>query len=185
MFAWLGTLFSRLTPKRSSPQEERLIFHYLDRENGRRNVKRSVDPIEVERILIDDIGKDWRQQLVANGKPVPAGVIGEDVDKLHGDRRAFEDKLLACIDRAFGVVSYRDGDGLTIVERKGLLEAFLRYCTDLIRLARPFANAQSRASPTPESPQPASPSASTSPAETSDLPEKSSKPQPSPELSSK
>lgn len=148
---------------RSNPQDP-YIFHYHD---GTR--KRSADPTAIEQTLIEYLGEDWRETLKELDKPIPYGAIGAQMDDCKEKRGKLYKDVLAAIDAAFKVHPYTDNDGLAspsgLIEgfREGLLKGYIRFCLDLVRLARPFANAQSRASPSPVSPPPPSGQASSSP----------------------
>jgi hypothetical protein len=135
MFGWL---FGR-------DKNTRFIFHFMDG-----NRKRSVDPITVERTMIAVLGSSWRGELENLGKPIPFGIVGEALEKASDDKEKMLSKVLYAIDAAFDVKSFKDGEGLTELERLGLLTGFNNYCRDLVERARPFVKQPSRASPGPE-----------------------------------
>lgn len=128
------------------------IFHYYD---GTR--KRSADPIAIELSLIESLGEDWQDQVTSLSKPIPFGAVGEAAEKLKTNRETLRKRVLNAIDVAFDVCAYSDNGGqgkafgLIDPMRFGLLNGYLLFCVDLVRLSRPFGNAQSRASPIPES----------------------------------
>ena len=150
MFRWLF----------GGSDRERLVFRFRD---GRR--KRWADPLAVEASLIESLGRDWRQALADMAKPVPQGLVGEQREEAESRSEDLRRRVLTAAHRAFGTepLSDRDGrmTGLTEVETFDLLGGFLRFCNDLVRLARPFASAQPRASPSGGDSPPASGSAST------------------------
>lgn len=121
---------------------QRFIFRYWD---GTR--KRSADPLEIERGLVSLLGDGWREKLEELAKPLPPELIGEEAEQMKKEKEELRSKVLYAIDSAFDVSSYKDGKGLTEVERFGTLAAFNRFCIDLVVLARPFVKQQSRASP--------------------------------------
>lgn len=139
MLRWL---FGRRIPRRH------LIFHYYD---GKR--KRSADPVTIERALIAVLGNAWRGELESLSAPLPEGVIGLQAQEFEDKKEKTMSKVLYAIDSAFDVQAYKDGVGLTEIERLGLLTQFNLFARDLVELARPFVRRQSRASPGSE-PQP-------------------------------
>lgn len=161
---WLVGLFSG-----GASDRDRLVFRFRD---GTRS--RYADPIAVERSLIESLGRDWRAVLRDLSKPVPAGLVGEQREEAEAKVEDLRLRVLRATHAAFGTHPLRDSDGrmtgLTEVEAFDLLGGFLRFCSDLVRLARPFASARSRASPGIASPPSASGSDSTSAATTSPQP---------------
>lgn len=154
MLGWLRRLVW------GDPDAERLVFRFRD---GSR--KRWADPIAVERGLIEALGRDWRQVLVDLAKPVPQGLVGEQRIEAESRVEDLRARVLRATHAAFGTTPLTDVDGrpsgLTEVEAFDLLGGFLRFCDDLVRLARPFQRPQPRASPGDGDPPPASTSAST------------------------
>lgn len=148
MFAWL---FGR-------GRESRFVFRYRD---GKKN--RSADPVEVERILEAHLGASWRGDLGKLTQPLPLGLIGVEAAEARKKKDEYRVRVMEAVNKAFDVRPYRDGEGLTEVERLSLLNGFILFCIDLVRAARPFASAPSRASPSPESPTPSSGPESSSP----------------------
>lgn len=125
----------------------RCIFIYRDGTRPRR-----ADPIAVEAALIRALGADWRDLARRVDGPPPAGLVGEQADEAELIWHAEKQKLLAAIDGAFGVYALNDRDGLTDVERVGLLARYCLFCAGLVEAARPFVNGRSRASPSPAAP---------------------------------
>lgn len=134
----------------------RNIFAYRD---GTR--KRSADPVAVEQAFTKELGDDWRACVRRLDRPdVGNGLVGEQAEAAETEWKVNRQKVLGAVDKAFGVHPYTDHGGeapptgLTEVERLGLLAGFLNFCADLIEAARPFAAAQSRASPSTAGPRP-------------------------------
>lgn len=141
---------------------KRLLFAYRDGSSTRR-----ADPVVVELSLVAVLGKDWRNTIRKLDKSSASfGLVGEQAEAAEAEWFDTRAKVLEAIDAAFGVraFAYSDGkaSGLTDAERWGLLEGYLRFCTDLITAARPFPSAQPRASPSPGNPPPAKTPESTS-----------------------
>lgn len=147
MFGWIVRWFRR------DPDRSRLLFAYRD---GTR--VRWADPVLVERTLIDRLGDDWWQVVADLSKPLPLGTVGEQADAERARKRDDRRRVLEAVDAAFDVHAFRDSDrtGLTETERLGLMTGYVLFCNDLVRLARPFVIAQSRASPSPAAPPPPS-----------------------------
>lgn len=160
MFRWLTG---------RSDESDRLVFRFKDG-----NRKRFADPIVVERSLIESLGREWRQTLLDLAKPAPAGLVGEQREEAESKAEALRSQVLRAALKAFDVQPLHEERGrmvgLTEVETFDLLGGFLRFCNDLLRLARPFVSARSRASPIPERPPSASGSGSTSAETTSPQP---------------
>jgi hypothetical protein len=150
MFSW----FKRFV----RGHRNRYVFHYWD---GSRY--RSSDPLEIERGLVLVLGENWRQKLEDNAKPVHPELVGEEADKIRKDKEELRSRILYAIDTSFDVKSYKDGVGMTEIERFGLLTGFNRFCIDLVVMSRPFRKQQSRASPGSGDRPIASGAASTSP----------------------
>lgn len=152
-------MFRWLLGRRDS---DRMVFRFKD---GTR--RRCADPIVVERGLIESLGRDWRSVLMDLARPAPDGLVGEQREEAESRSEELRAKVLKATHRAFGVEPLHEQDGrvvgLTEVECFDLLGGFVRFCNDLVRLARPFASAQSRASPPSAGPPSASGSGSTSP----------------------
>ncbi len=148
-----------------SPDWKRCIFRYRDGTRIRR-----VDPVAVEGVFIKELGEDWRDKIRKMAKPSSLGLVGTQEIEAKENREKLRTEILAAVDKAFGVQPFTDHggakkpEGLTEIERLGLLEGFLYFCADLLELARPFGSAQSRASPSPEPPPSVSGAGSTSPA---------------------
>jgi len=153
-------MFEWLTGRKAADDSDRLVFRFKD---GTR--KRYADPVAVERSLIELLGRDWRRTVSDLAKPIPSGLVGEQREEAEAKSDDLRTRVLKATYLAFKVEPLRDdGDkmtGLTEVEAFDLLGGFLRFCSDLIRLARPFQRPQSRASPSNASLQPASGSVST------------------------
>lgn len=170
MFGWLF----------GSSDNDRRVFRYRD---GSR--RRSADPVEVERVLTEMLGEDWRSKRIDLSAPTPDGLIGAQVDDWRKKRETLRGEILAAIDAAFDVRPYKDDggkfkpSGLTVSERIGLLDGYWQFTIDLARLARPFVRQPSRASPTTESRQSAKESGSISAESTSLESGRQSSPQPS------
>lgn len=148
MFGFLWRLFKRHDP---------FVFRFHDGER-----RRAVDPIVVEQVLTEKLGSDWLSKIDEVTKPMPDGLIGEEVIQWQAQRKELQDKILDAIDAAFEVKPFKDGKGLTVAKRCGILAGFNRFCMDLVTLARPFAKPQSRDSPGPDNPPTASGLVSTS-----------------------
>lgn len=152
LIRWLLGLGPRRNPQ--APY----VFPYHD---GTHN--RSADIVVIEQSLRDSLGEDWRDTVSKLNAPVPAGAIGGVLDKIREDRRKHRAEILAAVDKAFDVHEYRhpkgeEPSGLVDDFRIGLLTGYMLFCIDLMRIARPFVIAQSRASPTSENqPQPSEP----------------------------
>lgn len=149
-----------------NPDRGRFVFAYKDGTRDRR-----ADPVAVERALTAALGDDWRGVVRKLSRPASAmGLVGEQADAENAEWEATRVKVLTAVCAAFGVSTYSDGggvgrpSGLTEVELWGLLEGYVRFCTDLVELAAPFGNARSRASPSPAARPPANGSGFTCPA---------------------
>lgn len=140
------------------PRSRRFIFTYRDGTRSRR-----ADPVAVDRVLKRELGTDWYDVVRRLGKP-PAGLVGEQADAALVEWETSRVKVVNTVCTAFGVHPLTDKDGLTEAELYGLLDGYIRFCSDLVELARPFPNARSRASPTPTPPPPAKAPESTCPA---------------------
>lgn len=154
MFSWFMRYVRR--------HRNRYVFYYWD---GSRN--RSADPLEIERGLVVTLGETWRSQLEDLAKPVHPDLIGEEAGIIRKQKEELRSKVLYAIDTAFDVQSYKDGQGMTEIERFGLLTGFNLFCRDLVVLARPFMKRQSRASPGTGNRPTVSGAASSSPGNTS------------------
>ena len=135
-------------------RDDRLLFSFNE---GKR--RRYVDPIKVEQTLIEHLGDPWYSFVNDMQKPVPKGLVGIRKDEVKKQRRTDRLKVLLAINKAFNVSDFNeDGigpgipSGLTELERFALLEAFANFCIVAMEEARPFVNAQSRASPSPPAP---------------------------------
>jgi hypothetical protein len=128
---------------KSRPDDKRLIFRFFD---GTRN--RAVDPIAVERILVHYLTDDWRKTVASLDDTPPMELVGSESDKFWLDREQLRQKVYQVICAAFDVKPFRDDVGLTEIELRALLDGYAAFCNDLLVLASPFVNVQSRASPT-------------------------------------
>lgn len=100
-------LLLRLSRFFRRPRSSTRIFAYFDGQRWR-----SIDPIQVV------------QSLEVHPKYIPE----KHLDAANnGDLSALEIIADAVCD-VFGVKAYDDGEGLTVAERKGLLDAFYLYC---------------------------------------------------------
>jgi len=151
MFARVVRWFGRTFLGRSYDQD-RFVFHYRD---GTR--KRAADPVRVETSLQKSLGADWVETVRKLGRPAPVGLVGAVADEYTGRQQKVREEVLAAICKAFDVQPFTDYSGtrppagLTEVELFDLLGGYLRFGRLLAEMARPFATAQSRASPTPAS----------------------------------
>lgn len=138
-------MFRWLTGRRDG-DENRLIFRYRDGKT-----KRAADPIAVEQTFVKVLGREWLADLRTLSTPTPRGVMGEQLDEIEQRREKIRQRTLDAVCVAFGVTRFKDEGGqitgLTEVELLDLLGGYLRFCNALRELARPFATAQSRASP--------------------------------------
>lgn len=132
------------------------IFNYFD---GSRWC--SCDPYIIEMTLVDNVGLDWRDQYASLSQPMPLGVGGVLEEEQQKSRIELRDKILLSLRESTGIENYVgrgmvvDGKrvkrerGLTVAAQLGILNLYLKFCLDLMRLARPFVTSQSREPPTP------------------------------------
>lgn len=176
LLQWLGLL--------SKPNlQDTYIFKYNDG-----TMIRSADPIAIEQSLIDSLGEDWRDKVISLRAPKQqtqvVGAIGDIATNMDANREQLRKDVLAAIDRAFDVHPYvgvgwpdmegqptETAHGLLEPMRLGLLTGYNLFCADLIRAARPFSSAPSRASPSSDNPTPPNGVASSSPGKSSSTPE--------------
>lgn len=161
--------------------QDTYIFKYNDG-----TMIRSADPIAIEQSLVDSLGEDWRDKVISlrTPKEAPTGAIGDIATNIDANREKLRKDVLAAIDKAFDVhpyvgVGWPDADGnptevahgLLEPMRLGLLTGYNLFCADLIRAARPFSSAPSRASPSSDNPTTLSGVVSSSPGKSSSTPE--------------
>ncbi|MBX3422210.1 MAG: hypothetical protein KF752_11705 [Pirellulaceae bacterium] len=119
MMTWISVRISNLLFRlrsrrrvRSSPR----IFAYFDGQRWR-----SIDPIEVI------------HALETHPKYLPAKHLQQ---AKNGNREAIE-IIAGAVSDIFGVQPYADGRGLTIAERKSLLDTFYLYCQAVKKNIKP------------------------------------------------
>lgn len=161
---------------------------------------RSADPIAIEQSLIDSLGEDWRDKVDSLRTPKKqtqiVGAIGDIATNIDANREKLRKDVLAAIDKAFDVhpyigVGWPDPDGyptktphgLLEPMRLGLIDGYRLFCLDLVRAARPFTSAPSRASPSSDNPTTLSGVVSSSPGNPSSTPETATSETASPSLS--
>lgn len=105
MFRLIKRLLFQISQRRAKSSTR--IFAYFDGQKWR-----SIDPIQVIYALENHPKFSAEKHL-------------EDAQK--GDRQAVE-IIADTVCDVFGVKPYEDGQGLTIAERKGLLDTFYLYC---------------------------------------------------------
>ena len=164
MLHWLYRLFYKRHP------QDRYIFPYHD---GYR--KRLADPAYIEDVLVEHLGEDWKDKVVELYKKKPIGLMGTAEDEYQANKRKLKNDLLKAIDIAFDLEPLDDSTrkyfffyvrtGLIQPARLGLLTAYAQFCTNYIKLARPFDEPPSQASPSGVNPPTPSGSDSTSPVE--------------------
>jgi hypothetical protein len=122
------------TPEPDQPTrtlDKRLIFRFWD---GQR--KRAADPIAVERVLVHYLTDDWRGKVISLSDKPPVGMMGEQLKKFWKDKEELRLLIYRVIGAAFNVKPFKDDEGLTDIEMRALIDGYVRFCNDLLELAR-------------------------------------------------
>lgn len=141
--SWLSRLFFG-APK----PPDRLIFRYR---NGRQ--KMSADPVVLERGLVAAFGDEWWEPLLHLEDDPPVGLMGIQFDDWKRKQEGANRLVIETVSKVFRIpiLQYHEGEGpeegMTETQLKGVLVGFIRYCDDLITLARPFVKPRPMDSP--------------------------------------